>query len=218
MKITYLAHASFQITTAEGVRIITDPYDESVGYRMPGQSADIVTSSHSHFDHAYFKAVSGKYEKLTAPGEKTVKNIRFKGIATAHDEAGGSKRGSNVAFLMEIDGLRTAHLGDLGHIPDDRQYAEMTSLGPVDILMIPVGGYFTIGASEAKKIIEHLNASVMIPMHYRTPAVSLPIAPVEDFTKLFDKVDRRGISEMELTRDSLPPETLITVLEPLYLK
>jgi len=218
MKIAYLAHASFLITTEQGVRIITDPYDESVGYLMPGQSADIVTSSHSHFDHACFKAVSGKYEKLTSPGEKTVKNIRFKGIATAHDEAGGRKRGSNVVFLMETEGLRIAHLGDLGHIPDDRQYGEMTSLGPVDVVMIPVGGYFTIGASEAKQIIGHLKASVVVPMHYRTRAVSLPIAPVEDFTKLFDKVDRRGISDMEITRDSLPPEALITVLEPLCLK
>jgi len=218
MKIAYLAHASFLITTSEGVRIITDPYDESVGYGMPGQSADIVTSSHSHSDHAYFKAVSGNYEKLTSPGEKTLKNMRFKGIATAHDEAGGRKRGSNVLFLMEIEGLHIAHLGDLGHIPDERQYGEMTSLGPVDVVMIPVGGYYTIGAAEAKKITGQLNAEMVIPMHYKTPAISFPIAPVEDFTKLFDKVERRGISELEITKDSLPPETLVTVLEPLCLK
>ncbi|MHC9544064.1 MAG: MBL fold metallo-hydrolase [Vulcanimicrobiota bacterium] len=218
MKITYLAHACFLITGDSGVRIITDPYDESVGYRMPDQSADIVTSSHSHSDHACFSAVKGSFETLISAGDKTIKGIKFKGIVTAHDNEGGRKRGSNVVFLMEIDGLRLAHLGDLGHILNDLQYQELTSMGPVDVLLIPVGGHFTIGATEAKEIVQHLNAAVVIPMHYKTASISFPIAPVEDFKKLFDKVERRGTSETEITRENLPPETLITVLEPLYLK
>lgn len=211
MRIKYLAHASFLITASDGTRIITDPYNEQVGYRMPGESADIVTSSHEHFDHNHFTAVNGSFEKIVSTAEKIVKGIKFRGVATAHDEEGGRQRGRNIIFLMEVDGIRIAHLGDLGHALTDEQLKE---IGPVDVLLSPVGGHFTIDAKVAKKVVDGMKPLVVIPMHYKTTSINFPIAPVDDFTRLFSNVKRPGASETELSRETLPSQTEITVLEP----
>jgi L-ascorbate metabolism protein UlaG (beta-lactamase superfamily) len=210
MKITYLAHASFLITAADGTRIITDPYDPSVGYRMPEESADIVTSSHDHFDHRAFQAVKGSFEKITSPGEHLVKGIHIRGVATAHDEEGGTKRGKNVLFVIDVDGIAAAHLGDLGHELTDGQIKEM---GAIDVMLMPVGGHFTIGAKEAAAIVSRTSPRIVIPMHYKTSSITFPIAPVEDFAKLFNEVEYRNGAEIELKKESLPKPTSVIILE-----
>lgn len=215
MKIKYLAHSSFLITAEDGIRIITDPYDKSVGYRIPEEMAEIVTSSHDHFDHAYFDAVTGSFDKITTPGERVVKGIRIKGVQTAHDEASGSLRGSNIIFIMEVDGMHIAHLGDLGHIPNHYQIQE---IGTVDVLITPIGGHFTIDTKQAKQVADLLKPKVVIPMHYKTPAMNFPIATVDEFIKLYDKVFRPNVSEKEITKENLPLQKEILVLEPSCMK
>ncbi|HAA81713.1 MAG TPA: MBL fold metallo-hydrolase, partial [Thermoanaerobacter sp.] len=116
MNIKWLGHSCFKLTSEKGTVIVTDPFDESVGYPMPNVKADIVTSSHSHFDHNYFKAVKGNFDIVDTVGEHNIKGINIKGVNTFHDDEHGAKRGKNIVFVFDIDGIRVCHMGDLGHV------------------------------------------------------------------------------------------------------
>ncbi|HIE09402.1 MAG TPA: MBL fold metallo-hydrolase [Armatimonadetes bacterium] len=211
MRIEWLGHACFLITASDGTKILTDPYDPSVGYRDIGVDADVVTVSHAHYDHNYVSGVGGSPEVVDGPGKRTVKGIEFLGVEAFHDTSGGAQRGRNTIFAFEVDGLRVCHLGDLGHPLTEDQRRE---IGEVDVLLVPVGGYFTIGPKEAWEVIEQLKPKVVIPMHFKTPSVSLPISPVDEFLSGKPNVRRLGKSEVELTKESLPAETEVWVLEP----
>lgn len=146
MKVQWLGHASFMITSDAGTKIITDPYTPGgpLAYGEIKESADIVTVSHEHFDHNNVASVGGNPEVVRGAGAKEVKGIGFNGIATYHDDTGGSQRGNNTIFCFEVDGVRVCHLGDLGHQLGDKEIAD---IGRVDIVLVPVGGNFTINAS-----------------------------------------------------------------------
>ena len=146
MKIKWLGHSCFLITSSTGVRILTDPFDETVGYKVPEAEVDIVTTSHDHFDHNYVKAVKGEYVHINTSGRHNVKGIDILGVDTFHDEAGGSKRGGNVVFTYLVDGMKICHLGDLGHILTGRT---VKSNRPGRCITLPVGGTFTIDYREA---------------------------------------------------------------------
>src|SRR5271157_5621577 len=165
MKIKWLGVASFLITTESGVRIIVDPYKtggpiKSEEYTGP---ADIVTVSHEHGDHNNTAVIKGN--PVIVKGAKTVevKGIKFNGVAAFHDEVQGKKRGPNICFYFDVDGLRVLHLGDLGHMLSDEQLAQV---GKVDILLTPVGGLWAIDAATAWEIANKLPAKLVIPMHY----------------------------------------------------
>jgi L-ascorbate metabolism protein UlaG (beta-lactamase superfamily) len=143
-------------------------------------------------------------------GPKTVKGISIKGVSTYHDPSEGSERGANTIFTLQIDGIRLCHLGDLGHVLSDKEVAEV---GPVDILLIPVGGFFTIDAKEATHVAEQIKPKVLIPMHFKTEKCGFPIAPVEDFVKGKPAPKRTGSSEMTFDKVSLPKKMEIVVLE-----
>jgi L-ascorbate metabolism protein UlaG (beta-lactamase superfamily) len=211
MKIKHLAHAAFLITTDSGIRIITDPYETSGGLRHSeiNESADIVTISHEHGDHNNAKAVGGNPQVVKESAE--IKGIKIKAVATAHDDKDGSERGKNTVFCFEIDGMKVCHLGDLGHMLTD---AQANAIGKVDVLMVPVGGLFTIDAATADKVGDKLKAKVIIPMHYNTDKMSFPIKGVEAFLEGKNNVTREGVSEIELTADSLPASPQVIVLEP----
>ncbi len=214
MKIKWLGHSSFMITSDTGTKIITDPYHAGGRfiYGEIKESADIVTVSHEHGDHNNVAAVGGnpKVLKETAPVE--IKGIKFNGIPTYHDDAGGSKRGSNVIFCFEVDGIRVCHLGDLGHQLGDK---EVAALGKVDILLIPVGGNFTIDAKLAADTCRKLNPKVVMPMHYRNERCpEFPVAGVEDFLSIMKKARQEDTSEVEFKRGKLPATTQIVVLKP----
>ncbi|MGB9679058.1 MAG: MBL fold metallo-hydrolase [Thermoanaerobacteraceae bacterium] len=181
MNIKWLGHSCFKLTSEKGTVVVTDPFDESVGYPMPNVKADIVTSSHSHFDHNYFKAVKGNFEIVDSLGEQNIKGIKIKGVNTYHDEEGGAKRGKNIVFVFDIDGIRIAHLGDLGHVLTDMQIKE---IGKVDIILIPVGGFFTINAKKAVEVMNQLSPKITIPMHYKTEFINFPIDTVDNFLDL----------------------------------
>ncbi len=143
-------------------------------------------------------------------GTTEIKGIKFRGIPTYHDEAKGQQRGKNTIFCFEVDGIRVCHLGDLGHQLGDKQIAE---LGRIDILLIPVGGYYTIDAKVATQVCNQLKPKVIIPMHFRTNRCTLPIAAVEEFLKGKERVVRLDASEANFKQEELPVSTQIIVLK-----
>ncbi len=210
MKIKWLAHAAFLITSDSGTRIITDPYETGDRFRHDNieESADIVTVSHDHGDHNNVAAVRGNPQVVR--GATEAKGIKFKGVATAHDNTGGSERGSNIIFCFEVDGISVCHAGDLGHLLTDEQAA---AIGKVDVLFVPVGGFFTIDAMAADRVCDRLKPKVIIPMHYKTDKMALPISGVDEFLKGKDNVTRVDGSEIEIKAGELPGSAQIMVLK-----
>ena len=211
MKIKWLGHASFMITSETGTKIITDPYvtTENLNYGEIKESADIVTVTHEHSDHNNVSAVRGNPEVVR--GTAKVKGIEFKGIPTYHDDAEGKSRGSNTILCFEVDGVRVCHLGDLGHPLNDKQVAE---LGSVDILLIPVGGVFTIDAKVASQVCDRLKPKVIIPMHFKNDRCAFPLAGVDEFLRGKEGVSRLDTSEVEFKQGELPTTTKTIVLKP----
>jgi len=211
MKIKWLGHACFLLTSEEGLKIMTDPYSVGGGinYGKIQESADVVTVSHKHGDHSNVAAAKGSPAVVDTPGVKQVKGIEFSGISTYHDEAGGSQRGPNIIFCFDLDGMRVCHLGDLGHELDASQVG---ALGPVDILLVPVGGFFTIDAGAATKVCRDIGPKVVVPMHYKTAKCDYPIAGVDEFLKRRENVRRLDDSEAEFKKDQLPLATETVVL------
>jgi L-ascorbate metabolism protein UlaG (beta-lactamase superfamily) len=213
MKIKYLGHATFLISSDKGIKIITDPYETSpdLTYGEITESADIVTVSHYHHDHGNVAAVKGNPEVVSRVGRSKARGIEVKGIASHHDEAGGSLRGNNIIFCFEVDGIRVCHLGDLGHLLDDKQVKE---IGGVDILLIPVGGYYTIDAKAATQVCNQLKPKVIIPMHYKTEKGIPNIVGVDEFLSGKANVSRMDTSQVEFKPGELPATGKIIALEP----
>jgi len=211
MRIKWLGHDSFMITSDTGIKIITDPYktDEKIRYGEIDESADIVTVSHEHSDHNNVTAVKGNPEVVRETAK--VKGVEFRGIPTYHDSVQGQQRGKNTIFCFEVDGIRICHLGDLGHSLSDKQLAE---LGEVDILLVPVGGYFTIDAEVASQICDRLAPGVVIPMHYKTNKCFLSIAGVDEFLQGKGNIVLSTANEAEFKQGELPAKTQIIVLKP----
>lgn len=206
MRVDWLGHACFLITSSSGLRIITDPYERGIGYSPVNESADIVTISHDHFDHNAVREVKGNPEVVRKSA--TVKGIEFKGIELFHDDAKGSKRGRNTVFAFNIDGINICHMGDLGHIPADNQLKE---LGEVNILLIPVGGFYTIDARQATQIVDSLRPNIVIPMHYKTDKIDFPISGVDEFLRGKEKVE--WLPYLEITKETLPSPVKVVVLD-----
>ena len=186
MKIKYLGHSSFALESSCGTVIVCDPYEPSVGFAMPEISAHAVTLSHHHFDHCYAEGVSGKPDVIDRAGEYAVRDIKIRGIDSFHDEFGGARRGGNVIFKYETDGLTVCHLGDLG---EDITPALTDKIGAVNVLLIPVGGTYTIDAATAKKYVDAIAPDAVIPMHYRTPESKIDIAKIDGFLALCKGVE-----------------------------
>jgi len=211
MKIKWLGHASFLITSENGTRIITDPYktSDNLNYGKIEETADIVTISHEHGDHNNAAAVRGNPKVVRQT--TTANSIEIKAIPTSHDEADGSKRGKNTVFCMDIDGIRVCHAGDLGHGLDDKQIAE---IGKVDVLLIPIGGFFTIDADTAGRVCDRLKPGIVIPMHYKTDKIDYPITRVDEFLRGKENVTKLETSEIEINRGKITASTQIMVPEP----
>ena len=213
MKVKWLGHSCFLITSRDGLRVITDPYavGGGINYSPIKETADVVVVSHDHGDHSNVSTVQGKPEVVKGSGTKTTKGIQFKGIATYHDASQGKQRGLNTVFCFTMDDIKLCHLGDLGHVLSPEQVNE---IGGVDILFVPVGGFYTIDAPVASQVCDQLKPKVVIPMHFKTPRCAYPIAGVEDFLK--GKKGVRGVrdSEVDLEQEKLPAATEIVLLRP----
>jgi L-ascorbate metabolism protein UlaG (beta-lactamase superfamily) len=214
MKIKYLGHSAFLLTSQKGTKVVLDPfqagaYGGAVGYPAINETADAVLLSHDHPDHSYAKAVKGNPRVISSAGPSSIRDVKINGVHTYHDESRGSERGKNTVFTVEIDGLKVTHLGDLGHPLSDK---EASFIGKPDILLIPVGGFYTIDAETATEVADNFEPRVVIPMHYKTECCDFPIAPVDEFLKEKENVKRVG-QEVEVTKDKLPPETEIWVMQ-----
>ncbi len=215
MKIQWMGHASFLLTSADGTRVLTDPYEPggfggAVGYGAIDLPVDLVTVSHDHADHNYVKGLKGNPKVISGAGNKKERGIRFVGIPSFHDQQEGKDRGANTIFCWEMDEISICHLGDLGDALSASQIAQM---GKVDILLVPVGGHFTIDAAQASTIVDQLKPAVVIPMHFKTEVLNFPVAKVEDFTRYYEKVRFFDSSEFDITKESLPKEKEVWVLQ-----
>ena len=215
MKIHYYGHAAFKVTTEAGARIIIDPYESggfegALGYGKIADEADIVITSHDHGDHNYTQDLKGKYTLINKAGDYTIKGVKIKMIPVFHDPSQGRERGKNLISVISADGLTLAHLGDLGH---DLEGATLKDMGRIDVLLLPVGGFFTIDAGQADKIANTLKPAITIPMHYKTEKCAFPIALVDDFTKGFKQVNKLKGSELEIKKGDLPKSPEIMVLQ-----
>ena len=214
MKVKWLGHASLLITSDKGTKIITDPYTPGVyglEYKPITEAADIVTISHEHDDHNNVKSIPGKPQILKGAGKHQAKGIEFRGIASCHDECGGKERGDNTIFVFTVDDIKLCHLGDLGRVLTDKEASE---IGKVDVLMIPVGGSFTIDAAGADKVIAQLKPRIVFPMHYQTDRCpNFPVANADAFLKGKKNVKKIDDSKVELKASQLPKDTQIYVLK-----
>jgi L-ascorbate metabolism protein UlaG (beta-lactamase superfamily) len=215
MKIKWYGHAAFLITSAQGIKIVIDPYESGafggqLSYGKINDQVDIALVSHDHADHNDVKSLPGSPQVVQGTGTKTVKGIQFKGIPTYHDPSKGSERGTNTIFTFSVDGIQVCHLGDLGHILNEK---ELIEVGPVDVLFVPVGGYFTIDPKEATRVVEQIKPKVTIPMHFKTEKCGFPIAPVEDFLKGKQEPRRTHSSEVIIEKATLPKQMETVVLE-----
>jgi len=210
VKIRWLGHSSFLIESERGIKIITDPFDETLGYKLPRIKVNIVTISHEHFDHNYARGIKGRPIIFKGTVKRESHKMEFRGVSSFHDSVFGSKRGPNTIFIIKADGLKLCHLGDLGHIlsPD-----KLTEIGSIDILFIPVGGFYTIDSTQATQIVNDIKPRITIPMHYKTEAIKFSIDPVEVFLSNKDNVKRLESSELEIDKDTLPESTQIYVLQ-----
>lgn len=185
MKLTWLGHACFMLTLDDGRKIVTDPFDASVGYQTPKVACDIVTTSHAHHDHNAVDELLSYGTCLFEAGEYNFENLKISAISSFHDEAGGQKRGSNLIFKFEADGKTIVHLGDLGHITNEEQTAFIQN---ADVLLIPIGGTYTITTSEAIEIVKKAAPVCVVPMHFLTPAIGFPITDEKEFAKKTEAV------------------------------
>lgn len=213
MDISYLGHSCFRIKSKTGT-VVMDPFDSSVGLSLPSPSADIVTVSHGHLDHNNTKIVSGTARRkdpfvISEPGEYEIEGVSVFGYSTYHDDKKGEERGENIVFVVQAEGIRVVHLGDLGHNLSEKM---IEMLDGVDILLVPVGGVYTIDAKIALDIIENVGPYVVIPMHYRTKdhdaKVFGDVAPLEEFVSLYGgevreiEDDKYSVSRISLSEDA----------------
>lgn len=211
MYITYIGHSCFKIQDkigSDGVTIITDPFDKSIGLKVPDSQADIVLVSHQHADHNYIKAISGKPFIITTAGEYEIKDVSIEGIDTFHDNSGGKERGNNIAYKINIEGINIVHLGDLGHLLDAKQ---LEKLSGADILLIPVGGIYTIDAKKAVEVISQIEPRIVIPMHYKSDKSTVEIDGVDKFIKELG-IKPAYEEKLKISKKDLPSEDMELVI------
>lgn len=213
MEIVYKAHSCFEIK-GKNLTIVTDPYDPKIGYKKLNLKADVVTVSHDHFDHAYLEGVSEYQLLVSGPGEYEIKDTFINGLSTFHDDKKGEERGKNTIYVIEVDGFSILHLGDLGH---ELSKDTIENLPDIDILLIPVGGVFTINAKVATKVISSLEPGIAIPMHYQTKMLDVgeKIDKVDVFLHEMGIEDVKTVDKLKLkSKSDVPAETEVFVLSP----
>jgi L-ascorbate metabolism protein UlaG (beta-lactamase superfamily) len=213
MKVKWLGHSAFLLTSDSGVRVLTDPYksgsyDGAVGYKPITEIADVITASHQHDDHYCLEGLPEGYECVTEAGRHQVAGLAITGFKSYHDTTRGKDRGSNIIFVIEMDGIKVCHLGDLGHTLSSEEAA---AIGKVDVLLIPVGGFYTIGPREAVDVMKALSPAVTIPMHFKTEALGFPIKPVDDFLSLAGDSEPSGTTETEIKPEDLSGRRVIVL-------
>jgi L-ascorbate metabolism protein UlaG (beta-lactamase superfamily) len=211
MIIKYFGHDEFLLENAAGVKILTDPYDpKMLNLKEKNIRADIVTVSHGHGDHSYIQKVEGYTHVVDREGVFEFENLRIRAIKSFHDEKHGALRGENLIFVYETEGLRLAHLGDLGHMPNEPQ---LESLKDLDVLFLPVGGKYTIDAKTAKQVAQTLKPKVIIPMHYKLKFGGLSdIESVDSFLAYMQPVKASYVNLLRITKEDILEQPKIAVI------
>lgn len=216
-KITWAGQSCFQISISNSkdssADIVIDPFGEELGIKAPNFSADILLVSHQHHDHNNIKAVKGEPFLIQGPGEYEVKGVFIQGIPSFHDATEGKEKGQNTIYTIEAENIKFCHLGDLGQkqLTDE----QVDKIGAVDILMIPVGGEYTISSSEAAKIISQIEPRTVIPMHYAVPKLKTKLDDVSKFLKTMGKNSVVPQDKLTVKASALPKDGMeLVVLQP----
>lgn len=214
MDIKYFGHSSFYIRTKDA-RVVTDPFDpKMVGLKFPKTEADIVTISHHHHDHNFTSAIAGSPLIIDWPGEFEKMKVRIFGFRSFHDKKQGAERGENTVFKLEAEGISILHCGDLGLVLSDDF---LDSVGEVDILMVPTGGFFTIDAAEAVDLVQKVEPSIVIPMHYNSPKLNQEsfgkLSNVEDFLKKVGAETSTPVQKLTVKKEDFGEEMKVVVMD-----
>jgi len=217
MQIIWKGQSCFQIISSQGknnhVNIVIDPYSEDIGLKVPKLEADILLTTHNHYDHNNVKVVGGNPFLIQGPGEYEIKEVFIQGIPAFHDSSLGKERGINTIYTIEAEELRLCHLGDLGQ--KELTSEQIDKIGQVDILMIPVGGVYTISAKEAVKIMSQIEPNITIPMHYQLPELKLKLDGLDKFLKTMGIKKLASLPKLSIKKkDILPEEAKIIILSP----
>ncbi len=218
MQIQFLAHASFLITNDAGKRFMLDPYESGgfsgrVGYDPIQLEPDVIIITHDHLDHSHTATIPGNFEVVRHEGRPY--GVPVRSVTVFHDMFGGTKFGGEIDMkIFTIDGITFCHCGDIGELLDDE--AKQAAVGDIDVLIIPTGGYYTLGPEGAAEVTRRLNPKIVIPCHYKTRKCGFDIVTVDPFTALFERVTHVGDSCFELSTDTLPTQTECVVLDMLY--
>ncbi|MCX7881468.1 MAG: MBL fold metallo-hydrolase [Patescibacteria group bacterium] len=213
MEIKYLGHSSFLIKNKQA-KLVTDPYDSSIGLKFPKVEAEVVTVSHQHFDHNQSQLVNGTSLIIDLPGEYEKSGFRIFGFRTYHDKEKGAKRGENVIYKIETEGVSILHCGDLCEVLTDEF---VDQLGSIDALLVPVGGFYTIGPEEAKELVKKIEPSIVIPMHYNHPKLNQKnfgmLATVDDFFKKMGVSPGQALPKLVVKKEEMEEEMKVIRLE-----
>jgi L-ascorbate metabolism protein UlaG (beta-lactamase superfamily) len=211
MYITYFGQSCFKFqdkTTSDAITLVTDPFDKATGFKVPNFEADIITISHDHHDHNNAAALRGQPFIIKTAGEFDVKGVSVFGVESFHDEKTGQERGKNIIFRIDMDDISIVHLGDLGHMLDNKQ---LEMLVGTDILLIPVGGKYTIDAQKAMEIVSQIEPRIVIPMHYKLPDLKMDLDPVDKFIKEIGLKPREE-EKLKINKKDLPVEDMELVV------
>ena len=206
MKIEWIGHACFKMTAQNGAVVITDPYDESVGIDMVPLRADLITMSHEHHDHNEMSMIQGGPMILHGAAQTEVCGVQTRAAMSYHDDAMGEKRGPNAVRIFEIDGLKIVHMGDQGCMPDAAVLAEIAG---ADVMMIPVGGTYTVDAQGAMAIVEAAKPACVIPMHVKTKRCPYPIAAMSEVLAAWGKAGLAPCAAAEIEKGHVPEGVLL---------
>lgn len=209
MEITYLGHSCFLIEDSKNRKLLTDPFDNTVGYSVFEDECNIVTISHHHFDHDYTKDIKGDPKIIDKIGNFYVDDVEIMGISSYHDKVKGAKRGENTIYVFKMDGFTLCHLGDLGYVLSRE---EVSSIGDVDVLFVPVGGNFTIDGKEAAAVTKLIAPHYVIPMHYKTQHLSFELDGVENFIKSMGAGEKVGSNILNFSQH-ISEKNIVKIME-----
>ena len=211
MNIEWIGHACVCITTADGTKLVMDPFNPGTGYILPELTADLATVSHEHWDHN--AVINAKTIKTVEPYESG--SIEIKGFMLDHDDKGGALRGKNIAYRVKADGLTVLHMGDVGCIPEDSFFDE---IGHIDVLIIPVGGVYTVDGAQAVEVCKRISPNLILPIHYRTQFSKMTVLShinvFTDAAKEYFDCSHQAASSVNITKDTLKKRTRIILLTP----
>ncbi len=216
MNILWHGQACFEIripsNQAEKKIIVIDPFSKDIGLKLPSLTADILLVSHEHSDHNYVKAVKGNPFLINGPGEYEIKEVFIQGISGSHGSFQKKDLGKITIYILEAEGIRLCHLSDLGQ--KELAPEQLEAIGDVDILMIPVGGSYTIDGQAAQKIVNQIEPKIVIPMHYKLPNLTVALDGVKTFLKAMGQEALESQASLKIRQQDLPAETKLIVLKP----